>query len=116
MSSTTNNNGRSSDGGRTGNRGGRGRGRNTNRNTTMTRNNIIGNEPSLKHHVFDYQEAQPAQKYQENIEALKIYIGKNYHKHTAALMASLNTLELPIPNTLDELQETDAAKTAKMKK
>ena len=31
-------------------------------------------------------------------------------------MASLNTLELPIPNTLDELQETDAAKIAKMKK
>ena len=116
MSSTTTSNGQSSDGGRSSNRGGRGRGRSTNRNTTTTRNNIIGNEPSLKHHVFDYQEAQPAQKYRENIEALKIYIGKNYHKHTAALMASLNTLELPIPNTLDELQETDAVKIAKMKK
>ena len=40
-----------------------------------SRPSFIRHEPTLKHDIFDYQETQQAQKYRDNIEALKIYIG-----------------------------------------
>ena len=67
----------SSKGGRGwGQRGGRGRGRHAGRAPApYTRPSFMGREPTLKHDIFDYQETQQAQKYRDNIEALKIYIG-----------------------------------------
>ena len=56
--------------------GGRGHGRQINRTSTVyNRPSFIGREPTLKHDIFDYQEAQQAQKYRDNLEALKIYVG-----------------------------------------
>ena len=59
-----------------GQRGGRGRGRQTNLTTApYSRPSFIGREPTLKHDIFNYQETQQAQKYRDNIKALRIYIG-----------------------------------------
>ena len=59
-----------------GQRGGRGRGRQASRTPTpYSRPSFIRRESTLKHDIFDYQETQQAQKYRDNIEALKIYIG-----------------------------------------
>ena len=59
-----------------GQRGGRGRGRQNSRTlTTYSKSSFTGREPTLKHDIFDYQETQQAQKYCDNIEALKIYVG-----------------------------------------
>ena len=57
----------------------------------------------LKHDVFDYQETQQAQKYRDNIEALKIYIRRKHTKYTAELVSLLDTLTLDIPEELAEL-------------
>ena len=58
-----------------GQRSGRGRGRHTGRAPApYSRPSFIGREPTLKHDIFDYQETQQAQKYRDNIEAIKIYI------------------------------------------
>ena len=47
-----------------GQRGGRGRGRQTTRTPApYSRPSFIGCEATLKHDIFDYQEAQQAQKY-----------------------------------------------------
>ena len=87
-----------------GQHGGRGRGCHTGRAPTpYNRPSFIGREPTLKHDVFDYQETQQAQKYRDNIEALKIYIGRKHTKYTAELVSSLDTLTLDIPEELDEL-------------
>ena len=75
-----------------GQRGGRGRGRIAGRTPTpYNRPSFIGQEPTLKHDIFDYQEMQQAQKYRDNIEALKIYIGGKHTKYTAELVSSLDT-------------------------
>ena len=88
-------------------RGGRGRGRQTSRTSTAyNRPSFIGREPTLKHDIFDYQEAQQAQKYRDNIEALKIYVGRKHTKYTADLVSSLDTLTLKIPAELAVLTET----------
>ena len=78
-----------------GQRGGRGRGRQASRTPApYSRPSFIGCEPTLKHDIFDYQETQQAQKYRDNIEALKIYIGRKHMKYTAELVSSLDTLPL----------------------
>ena len=60
-----------------GHRGGHGRGRQAGRTpTSYSRPSFIRREPTLKHDIFNYQETQQAQKYRDNIEALKIYIGR----------------------------------------
>ena len=90
-----------------GQRGGRGRGRQAGRTPTpYNRPSFIGREPTLKHDIFDYQETQQAQKYRDNIEALKIYIGRKHTKYTAELVSSLDTLTLDIPEELAVLTET----------
>ena len=71
-----------------------------------SRPSFIGREPTLKHDIFDYQETQQAQKYRDNIEALKIYIGQKHTKYTAKLVSSLDTLTLSIPEELAVLTET----------
>ena len=84
-----------------GQRGGRGRGRQAGRTPTpYNRPSFIGREPTLKHDIFDYQETQQAQKYRDNIQALKIYIGRKHTKYTAELISSLDTLTLDIPEEL----------------
>ena len=57
------------------------------------------------HDIFDYQEAQQAQKYCDNIEALKIYVGRKHTKYTADLVSSLDTLTLSILAELAVLTE-----------
>ena len=67
---------------------GRCRGRQTSQtSTTYNRPSFIGRKPTLKHDIFDYQEAQQAQKYRDNIEALKIYVGRKHTKYTADLVS-----------------------------
>ena len=84
-----------------GQRSGRGRGRHTGRAPApYSRPSFIGREPTLKHDIFDYQETQQAQKYRDNIEAIKIYIGRKHTKYTAELVSSLDTLTLDIPEEL----------------
>ena len=86
--------------------GGRGRGRQAGRTPTLyNRPSFIGQEPTLKHDIFDYQETQQAQKYRDNIEALKIYIGRMHTKYTAELVSSLDTLTLDIPEELAVLSK-----------
>ena len=88
-------------------RGGRGRGRQASQTPApYSRPSFIGHEPTLKHAIFDYQETQQAQKYRDNIEALKIYIGRKHTKYTAELVSSLDTLTLSIPQELAVLTET----------
>ena len=87
-------------------RSGRGCGRQTSRTSAYNRPSFIGCEPTLKHDIFDYQEAQQAQKYRDNIEALKIYVGRKHTKYTADLVSSLDTLTLNIPAELAVLTET----------
>ena len=65
-----------------------------------TGHHLLDEKPTLKHDIFDYQETQQAQKYRDNIESLKIYIGRKHTKFTAELVSSLDTLTLDI---LDEL-------------
>ena len=89
-----------------GHRGGRGRGRHAGRAPApYSRPSFIGRELTLKHDIFDYQETQQEQKYRDNIEALKIYIGRKYTKYTAELISSLDTLTLDIPEELAVLSE-----------
>ena len=89
-----------------GQRGGLGRGRQVSRTTApYSRPSFIGREATLKHDILDYQETQHAQKYRDNIEALKIYIGRKYTKYTAELVSSLDTLTLSIPEELVVLME-----------
>ena len=81
--------------------GGRGRGCQAGRTPTQyNRPSFIGREPTLKHDIFVYQETQQAQKYRENLEALKIYVGRKHTKYTAELVSSLDTLTLDIPEEL----------------
>ena len=81
-----------------GQHGGRGRGRQNSRSlTTHNKSSFTSREPTLKHDIFDYQETQQAQKYRDNIEALKIYIGQKHTKYTAELVSSLDALTLDIP-------------------
>ena len=81
-----------------GRHGGHGQGRQASRTLApYSRPSLIGCEPTLKHDIFDYQETQQAQKYRDNIEALKIYIGRKHMKYTAELVSSLDTLTLSIP-------------------
>ena len=90
-----------------GQRGGRGRRRQASHTPTpYSRPSFIGCEPTLKHDIFEYQETQQAQKYRDNIEALKIYIGRKHMKYTAELVSSLDTLTLSIPEELAILTET----------
>ena len=90
-----------------GQRGGRGQGRQTTQTPApYSRPSFIGREPTLKHDILDYQEAQQAQKYRDNIEALKIYVGRKHLKYTAELVSSLDTLTLNIPEELAVLTET----------
>ena len=90
-----------------GQHGGRGRGRQASRTPApYSRPSFIGREPTLKHDIFDYQETQQAQKYRDNIEALKIYIGRKHTQYTAELVSSLDTLTLSIPEELAVLTET----------
>ena len=85
----------------------RGRGWQVSRTSTpYSRPSFIGREPTLKHDIFDYQETQQAQKYRDNSEALKIYIGRKHTKYTAELVSSLDTLTLSIPEELAVLTET----------
>ena len=85
----------------------RGRGRQASQNhAPYSRPSFIGGEPTLKHDIFDYQETQQAQKYQYNIEALKIYIGQKHTKYTAELVSSLDNLTLSIPEEVSVLTET----------
>ena len=87
--------------------GGCGRGHQASQTPTpYSRPSFIGREPTLKHDIFDYQETQQAQKYRDNIEALKIYIGRKHTKCTAELVSSLDTLALSIPEELAVLTET----------
>ena len=89
-----------------GQRSGRGRGRQISQtSTTYNRPSFIGHEPTLKHDIFDYQETQQAQKYQDNVEALKIYVGRKRTKYTADLVSSLDTLTLSILEELAILME-----------
>ena len=91
---------------RRGQRGGWGSGRQYNRTSTAyNRSSFIGREPTLKHDIFDYQEAQQAQKYRDSIEALKVYVGRKHTRHTADLASSLDTLTLSIPEELAVLME-----------
>ena len=84
-----------------GQRSGRGRGCHMGRTSApYSRPSFIGQEPTLKHDIFDYQETQQAQKYRDNIEAIKIYIGQKHTKYTAELVSSLDTLTLDIPEEL----------------
>ena len=86
--------------------GGQGRGRQVSRTSApYSRPSFIGREPTLKHDIFNYQETQQAQKYRDNIEALKIYIGRKHMKYTAELVSSLDTLSLSIPKELAVLTE-----------
>ena len=79
-------------------RGGRGRRRQNSRTlTTHSKSSFTGREPTLKHDIFDYQDTQQAQKYRDNIEALKIYVGRKHTKYTAELVSSLDALTLEIP-------------------
>ena len=64
--------------------------------TTYNKSSFVSCEPTLKHDIFDYQETQQAQKYRDNIEALKIYIGRKHTKYTAELVSSLDALTLEI--------------------
>ena len=90
-----------------GQRGGRGQGHQTTRTPApYSRPSFIRHEPTLKHDIFNYQEAQQAQKYRDNIEALKIYVGQKHTKYTAKLVSSLDTLTLNIPEELAVLTET----------
>ena len=90
-----------------GQRGGRGRGRQAGSTPTpYNRPSFIGREPTLKHDIFDYQETQQAQKYRDNVEALKIYIGRKHTKYTVELVSSLDTLTLYIPEELAILTKT----------
>ena len=58
--------------------GGCGQGRQAGRTPTLyNRPSFIGREPTLKHDIFDYQETQQAQKYRDNIEALKNILEEN---------------------------------------
>ena len=87
-----------------GQRGGRGRGRHTGHAPApYSRPSFIGQEPTLKHDILNYQETQQAQKYRDNIEALKIYIGRKHTKDTVELVSSLDTLTLDIQEELAEL-------------
>ena len=89
-----------------GQRGGHGRGSHAGHTPApYNRPSFIGREPTLKHDIFDYQETQQAQKYRDNIEALKIYIGRKHTKYTAELVSSLDTLTLDIPEELAVLTE-----------
>ena len=89
-----------------GQRGGLGRGRQVSQTTApYSRPSFIGRKATLKHDILDYQETQHAQKYRDNIEALKIYIGRKYTKYTAELVSSLDTLTLSIPEELVVLME-----------
>ena len=89
-----------------GQRGGRGCGWQINQtSTSYNRSLFIGREPTLKHDIFNYQDAQQAQKYRDNIEALKIYVGRKHTKYTADLVSSLDTLTLSIPEELAVLTE-----------
>lgn len=73
-SSTQTGNGRRRGDGRGGRGCGRqGRGYNQRQQNKTT---FIGREPTLKHDTFDYQDNHQAQKYRDNIEALKIYVGR----------------------------------------
>ena len=90
-----------------GQHGGRGRGRQTTRTPApYSRPSFIRRKPTLKHDIFNYQETQQAQKYRDNIEALKIYVGRKHMKYTAELVSSLDTLTLSIPEELAVLTET----------
>ena len=90
-----------------GQRGGCGQGRQTTRTPALySRPSFIEREPTLKHDIFDYQETQQAQKYRDNIKALKIYAGRKHTKYTAELVRSLDTLTLSIPEELAVLTET----------
>ena len=92
---------------RRGQHGGHGRGHQTTRTPApYSRPSFIGRELTLKHDIFDYQETQQAQKYRDNIEALKIYVGRKHTKYTAELVSSLDTLTLGIPEELAVLTET----------
>ena len=92
---------------RRGQRGGRSRGCQTSHTPApYSRPSFIGREPTLKHDIFDYQETQQAQKYRDNIEALKIYIGRKHTKYTAKLVTSLDTLTLSILEELAVLTES----------
>ena len=71
-----------------------------------SRPSFIGREPTLKHDIFNYQETQQAQKYRDNIETLKIYVGRKHTKYTAELVSSLDTLTFSIPEELAVLTET----------
>ena len=89
-----------------GQRGGWGQGRQVSQTSApYSRPSFIGCEPTLKHDIFDYQETQQAQKYRDNIEALKIYIGRKHTKYTAELVSSLDTLTLSIREELAILTE-----------
>lgn len=55
-------------------------------NNETTNTSFVGREPTMKHDIFDYQPNKQAQKYQDNLEALKIYIGRQYNKYTAELI------------------------------
>ena len=91
---------------RRGQRGGWGRGRQVSQTSApYSRPSFIRREPTLKHDIFDYQETQQAQKYRDNIEALKIYSGRKHTKYTAELISSLDTLSLSIPKELAVLTE-----------
>ena len=88
-----------------GHRGGCGRGHQAGQTpTSHSRPSFIGQEPTLKHDIFDYQETQQAQKYRDNM--LKIYIGHKHMKYTVELVSSLDTLTLTIPEELAVLTET----------
>ena len=89
--------------------GGRGRGRQNSRTlTTYSKSSFIRREPTLKHDIFDYQETKQAQKYRDNIEALKIYVGQKHTKYTAELVSSLDALTLEIPAEWPVLMEASA--------
>ena len=72
-----------------GQRGGRGRGHQAGWTPTpYNRPSFIGQEPTLKHDIFDYQEMQQAQKYRDNIEALKTH---KIHCGTRQLFRYINS-------------------------
>lgn len=61
----------------------------------------------LKNDIFDYQTNKQAQKYQDNLEAIKIYISKQYHKYTAELINSIDSLQLDIPAEYADLTDKE---------
>lgn len=112
----TNSSNNSNNTGRSTTRAGRGRNRQGNRNAGgNTQSTFIGREPLLKYDVFDYVDSHQAKKYRDNIEALKIYVGKHYPKYTAALVSSLDSLSLEVPEEFPMLDEKEAT-TTKLKK